>query len=173
VQITLPGGRSLRLAGRIDRVDQGPRGLVVTDYKTSRRSRLGVSDDRPLGKAADRLQLPIYGLAARQLVGHADDEVHVCYLSISDEPGSAHVSLGAEALAHLDRVVDVAATGIEGGLFPARPEGGTAWLQYVSCWYCDPDGLGTSAARSRWERKRDAAALARYVELTELGEVSR
>jgi hypothetical protein len=67
----------------------------------------------------------------------------------------------------LDQVVEITASGIEGGVFPAHPEGGTAWLHHVSCWYCDPDGLGTSSARARWERKRDDPALGAYVALVE------
>ncbi len=167
VEVPLPGGRVLRLAGRIDRVDAGPHGIVVTDYKTSRRSYLGVSEQHPLGRASDRLQLPIYGLAARTLLERPDDPVHVCYLSISDDPGRAVLTLDEGLLGLLDDVVEVTAGGIEGGLFPAHPEGGTAWLHHVSCRYCDPDGLGTASARARWERKRHDPVLGGYLALAE------
>jgi RecB family exonuclease len=173
VEVTLPGGRRLRLAGRIDRIDQAAGTIVVTDYKTSKKDRLGANEKHPLGRTADRLQLPIYGLAARQFLGRPDDEVHVCYLSVSDQPGVAQVPLNAETLAQLDRVVGVAAAGIEGGIFPCHPEGGTGWMHFISCWYCDPDGLGTSSARSRWERKRACPELEDYVALTEPGAVAQ
>jgi hypothetical protein len=70
-------------------------------------------------------------------------------------------------------VVGLAAAGIEGGMFPCHPEGGTGWMHFISCWYCDPDGLGTSSARSRWERKRACPELEDYVALTEPGAVAQ
>jgi RecB family exonuclease len=169
VEIDLPGGATLRLAGRIDRIDRGAGRIVVTDYKTSRRRSLMLGKDHPLGRASDRLQLPIYGLAARQLLERPDDAVHACYLCISDDPGVVVLALDDAIFDRLRGVIAVAAAGIEGGLFPAHPEGGTGWLRFVSCWYCDPDGLGTSSARARWERKRADPALAGYVALAEPG----
>jgi hypothetical protein len=46
-------------------------------------------------------------------------------------------------------------------------------MHFISCWYCDPDGLGTSSARSRWERKRACPELEDYVALTEPGAVAQ
>ena len=33
---------------------------------------------------------------------------------------------------------------------------------FPSCWYCEPDGLGTAARWSEWSRKRHDPVLARW-----------
>jgi ATP-dependent helicase/nuclease subunit B len=62
-----PEGRRVRLRGRIDRVDDGPGGAIVVDYKWSSR---GFERVRPedLEEGA-HLQLPVYLLALREIGG--------------------------------------------------------------------------------------------------------
>jgi RecB family exonuclease len=60
------GGESFRLVGVVDRVDQDPDGRVrVIDYKTAGASSYG---KRAL-EQGERLQLPLYALAARDALG--------------------------------------------------------------------------------------------------------
>jgi ATP-dependent helicase/nuclease subunit B len=59
VDVAMPDGLPLRLAGRIDRLDKGPDGAhAVLDYKTQPASRLR----RKAGDAEEDCQLPFYGL---------------------------------------------------------------------------------------------------------------
>lgn len=60
-------GREVLLRGRVDRVDRGPEGAVVIDYKYSAR---GFDRSRRDGVAeGSHLQLPIYLLAVRDALG--------------------------------------------------------------------------------------------------------
>ena len=60
--------------------------------------------------------------------------------------------------------VDVIVNGIEQGAFPQHPEP-TTRSQWVSCEYCDPDGLGVAEAERRFLRKATDPALEDYVGL--------
>lgn len=62
IELATPAGR-LRLMGSVDRVDEGPEGLEIIDYKTGRTKTPGDVRD---GKA---FQLPTYLAAISQLVG--------------------------------------------------------------------------------------------------------
>ena len=76
VVMSLADGRSLRFRGAADRVDVGDDGTVhVVDYKTGK-----AHDFRRLGpdnpdERGTKLQLPVYGVAARQFVGRPDAPV--------------------------------------------------------------------------------------------------
>ena len=62
--VDLGDGRVLRVAGKIDRIDEREDGaLVLRDYKTGRAPR----DDNQVFKGGRQLQIPFYVLAARQL----------------------------------------------------------------------------------------------------------
>jgi RecB family exonuclease len=62
-----PDGRRVGLRGRVDRVDEGPIGAIIVDYKWSRR---GFERVRPEDlEAGAHLQLPIYLLALREIGG--------------------------------------------------------------------------------------------------------
>ena len=51
--------------------------------------------------------------------------------------------------------------GIEAGVFPLVPKPPT-YQHYVSCWFCEPDGLGTAGPWADWERKQAHPSLARW-----------
>ena len=166
--VDLGDGRTLRLRGRIDRLDRATdAAVVVADYKTGSSSRFDdLKPETPLGDGT-KLQLPIYGLAVRD----ADPEataVRSEYWFVSTKGGWARVGYSvtdevAETLrAALRTVVD----GIEGGVFPQRPPA-PGWRPFVECAYCDPDGLGTGDRHRQWERLREAPALRPYVQRVE------
>src|SRR5688500_15410553 len=70
VEVLLPDGRTLRVRGRIDRVDITRDGTVhVVDYKTGslRGGYEQLSEDNPI-VGGTKLQLPLYGLAGRLAV---------------------------------------------------------------------------------------------------------
>jgi RecB family exonuclease len=168
VALALADGRSLRFRGSADRVDIGDDGTIhVIDYKT------GKSDDfRRLGpdnpdERGTKLQLPVYGMAAREFVGRADAPVQAHYWFISEREGFRRIgyTVDDQVLARVGATLATIVDGIERGAFPARPDAsGTPW---VTCPYCDPDGLGVADLRRDWERKRNHPAVAAYAEMAE------
>jgi ATP-dependent helicase/nuclease subunit B len=168
VVMPLPDGRELRFRGSADRVDVGDDGTIhVVDYKT------GKADDfRRLGpenpdERGTKLQLPVYGQAARQFVGRSDAQVQARYWFISDREGFRRIGYAVDdqVLARVGATLATIVDGIERGAFPARPDAsGKPW---VTCPYCDPDGLGVADRRRDWERKRNHPAIAAYAEMAE------
>jgi ATP-dependent helicase/nuclease subunit B len=168
VILSLADGRSLRFRGSADRVDIGDDGTIhVVDYKT------GKSDDfRRLGpdnpdERGTKLQLPVYGMAARQFIGRDDAPVQAHYWFISEREGFRRIGYAVDdqVLARVGATLATIVDGIERGAFPARPDAsGTPW---VTCPYCDPDGLGVADLRRDWERKRNHPAVAAYAGMAE------
>ena len=80
-ELTLPNQRVLALFGTVDRVDAGPDRVAVIDYKTGRSAPVRAED--PL-EGGTRLQLPIYGLAARRLLGREQAAIVAEYWQLDD-----------------------------------------------------------------------------------------
>jgi ATP-dependent helicase/nuclease subunit B len=172
VALPLPDGRVLQFAGAIDRLDLAEDGtLVVSDYKTGRStSYRGLTGDDP-HKHGTRLQLAIYAQAARAVHGVPDAPARADYWFVSDREGFARLGYSVDG-AVLDRVTGVLATiaeGIERGVFPSRPDDAGGF--YVSCRYCDPDGMGVTELRRDWEHMRDDPAVVAYAALAEPDEL--
>ncbi len=157
--LPLPDGRRIGFTGMIDRVDEMPDGrLVVTDHKTGSPRGLEKlsSDDPTLG--ASHFQLPVY--AARRApcwIGPRRPSRPGTRSSARSSGASrwrSTTSVWASVTAGLAAVV----AGIEAGVFPARPAQPT-FQPWVSCWFCEPDGLGTAGRWDEWERKRHAPEL--------------
>jgi RecB family exonuclease len=168
LHIDLGDGRTVRVRGRIDRVDRAADGtIVVADYKTGGSTRYrDLTADTPLADGT-KLQLPIYGLAIRDV--HADaPAVRTEYWFVSTKGRWERIGypLGDATVAQLRDAVRVIADGIASGLFPMRPPA-PVWRLWPECDYCDPDGLGTSDHYRAWERIRTDPALDRYVALVE------
>ena len=167
--IEIGHGRSLKIRGSIDRVDEtDDGGLLVIDYKAgSTRSYEKLSlDDPTLG--GSRLQLVLYDLAARRLRGAADSaDGHGAYWFVSSKGRFTEIGYPTNAarqqvLEAVGAVVD----GIGAGLFPMHPEE-PGWKPWVSCRYCEPDGMGTKDQWRDWQRKQRDPALATYLDLIE------
>ncbi len=127
IGITTPKGNQLELHGRLDRVDEGPAGAAVVDYKTSDPARLKKSLERP----GEDVQLPVYALLWGMPVAEA------LFLSM-DREKVAEVALGpgvqplADAVqARLCEVFDALAAGAP---LPAQGVEG-------ACEYCEARGL--------------------------------
>ena len=166
VAVPLPGGRHLVLKGSADRIDVGPDGIVVVDYKSGGAAPfagLGV-DDPTLGGA--KLQLPAYGYAARLALGSADVSAEYWFLH-RDAGRRVELPLTPAVEDTFRSALATIADGMAGGLFPHRPPEDDGWGDRVPCAYCDPDGLGTGEHRDRWARKRADPRLAAYVALVE------
>ncbi|HEY9559092.1 MAG TPA: PD-(D/E)XK nuclease family protein, partial [Acidimicrobiales bacterium] len=169
VEVALPDGRTLRVRGRIDRVDMGADGTVhVVDYKTGSASAYkNLDGDNPV-VGGTKLQLPIYGLAGRLAAGDQSAPVRAEYWFATTRGRfeRAGYDITDEVLETTIEVLDVIVRGIEGGVFPPHP-GELSTFLWVDCHTCDPDGLGTAELRRQWERKRHDPLLAEYAAMAE------
>ena len=149
--VELSDGRVLRFRGSADRVDVTDDGdLVVIDYKTgSKRPYLHLSEDDP-DRAGSRLQLPIYGRAARVAADRPDGDVWAGYWFITEKEHFAWEGYELTKVVdeRFDEVLRIIVDGIESGHFPQRPPEPT-WRPWVEC----------GVLRSRWARH--AGSLAR------------
>lgn len=165
--IELGDGRSLRLRGRIDRVDVAAGGAIrIVDYKTgSAEPYRGIPDD-PL-QGGEKLQLALYAAALRALHGDADLAVEAAYSFVTRKGSHQQIGyqVGADVVERLRQVLRAIVDGMAAGLFPQRPPAG--WTPWIACHYCDPDGLGTVDLERAWARIRTAPELAGYVALVE------
>lgn len=169
VALPVPQGEVL-MVGSADKVDVTRSGtLLVTDIKTgSRRSFLPIEkgDDPMVG--GTKLQLPVYAVAALDYAAAEHLDVHgveAQYWFVRKDRGKrVKVELSDDLSQAYADTIGTLVAGIADGLFPAKPpkDDDFGW---VRCWYCNPDGLGYTAARERWLRKRHAAALADLVAL--------
>ena len=153
------------LAGFIDRVDRtDDGGLVVTDYKTGK----GYGYDRipEVGKKAPndldlvdrgrKLQLVMYGLAARQRCGEASTPVESYYWFVETDGMHRGAPVDSEAERRLLHVIDVTVDGIRSGVFPAHP-GEDGYFGWESCRYCPFDRVCPTTRGEQWERLRTRA----------------
>jgi ATP-dependent helicase/nuclease subunit B len=167
VSLRLPDGRHVAFRGKADRLDVADDGAIeVLDYKTGRSdSYRDLNEDNPDARGT-RLQLVVYGLAARLREGTPDARVRAEYWFTSRK-GRFHrvgYEITPEVLERVSETVGRIVDGIEGGAFPNRPTVSSS-SPFVECPYCDPDGLGVVDLRHRVERKSKDPALADFVEL--------
>jgi DNA helicase-2/ATP-dependent DNA helicase PcrA len=119
--------------GRYDRVDEGPHGAVITDYKSSDVREQRRADER----ARDSLQLQLYALAWEAETGTVPASLELWFLD------SGVVGRASPDRRRLDRARATLATvaqGIRAGDFRARPD-------QVGCGYCPYRRICPSAAR--------------------------
>ncbi|MGH9276327.1 MAG: PD-(D/E)XK nuclease family protein, partial [Acidimicrobiales bacterium] len=170
VEVALPDGRTLRVRGRIDRVDIAADGTIhVVDYKTGSyyqgyRDLLGAD---PVG-GGTKLQLPLYGLAGRVAARDPKAPVRAEYWFVTAKGGFARCGyeITDAVLERTIEVLDVIVRGVDGGVFPPHPPALSTFFR-IACHICDPDGLGTAELRKQWDRKRDDPALRAYADLAE------
>jgi DNA helicase-2/ATP-dependent DNA helicase PcrA len=108
--------------GRYDRLDEGPDGVVVTDYKSSDVREKKKADAR----ARDSLQLQVYALAHQAETGRLPAAVQLHFLE------TGVVGRAVPDAARLEKAgqrIGQAAAGIRAGDFAARPD-------YLACGYC-------------------------------------
>ena len=163
LSLPLPDGSTLRLRGRVDRVDEGPDGLVAIDYKTGRASK--EAQDYASGSA---LQLPVYLHAVAQEFGRPAEEIRAEYWYASHRGEFKRSGLrGAEVLAS-ERFHDVLSTiadGIRQGRFfpyPGEPRGRQ---RRPNCTFCDYNPVCATDVDRRFEMKarQDQPAVRRFL----------
>ena len=110
LEIDLGDGRSLRVSGKIDRIDRRADGLVLRDYKTGRAPK----DDGGVFRGGKQLQIPFYVLAAAKLLpGEGVVDAFLDYVDggrqVAFRPDLAQ---GPEFRDLLRRLVDLVARGV-------------------------------------------------------------
>ncbi|HXH58386.1 PD-(D/E)XK nuclease family protein [Iamia sp.] len=167
VALPLPDGRHVQFKGKADRVDRtGAGGLLVADYKTgSDRDFVSLSEENP-DQGGTRLQLAVYGAAARAAVGEPDARVRAEYWFTSRKAGFTRrgYELTAAVTERISETLGLIVEGIERGTFPAHPTEQTG-APFNPCWSCDPDFLGVADLRRTWAEMADDPALAGYLTL--------
>ena len=167
VTISLGDGRSLRLRGAVDRVDETHDGeLIVIDYKTgSSRGYGNLSDEDPTPDGS-HLQLVLYGLAVRQILerGHATTRGQYWFVTRKGGFTTAGYAITPEVETRALRVVGRIVDGIRAGHFPQHPAL-PRFRPWVDCDYCEPDGLGLSHQYRDWARIQADPDLAAYLEV--------
>jgi len=163
VEIPVPSGRVL-LRGSADKVDLGADGTIyVTDVKTGGFSRYEAIESDPVA-GGTKLQLPVYAYAARARLGEQSTPVEASYWFVRRGGKRIPVPLTPEIEARYVDTLDVIVSSIAAGFFPPKAPEVPDFL-WVQCPYCNPDGLGHSEVRARWDRKRHDPTLERLVRL--------
>jgi hypothetical protein len=169
VHLALADGRSVGFWGLADRVDVADDGsLHVVDYKTGRATGYGGLDEDDPDLSGTRLQLPVYGQAARAWAGTPEARVRAEYWFTSSKGGFKRIGYDVTpgVLSLVGETLAVIVESIESGVFPAYPRA-TSTSPWVVCPYCDPDALGVADLRRSWNRKSGAPALAALRDLVE------
>ena len=169
--MALPDGRTLRVRGRIDRVDVAVDGTIhVVDYKTGsyHDGFKALAQRRPVG-GGTKLQLPIYGLAGRvgaaTTAGTRARRVLVRHHARAGSLAAATTSPTTCSSAPSRCSTSSCAGSTAASSRPIRPALSTFFR--IACQVCDPDGLGTAELRKQWDRKRHDPALQEYADLAE------
>lgn len=153
------GGRSLRFVGKIDRIDIGPRQAArVIDYKTG--GVYGEKDNRFRG--AQSLQLPLYLLAADEMLKHQGIPARAkeaLYYYATGRGGYRRIRFDRAALdarfAEFEAILKTIAAGIADGMFPQHPgKGGD------NCTWCEFQRVCGQGRVRLAERKADDQRLA-------------
>jgi ATP-dependent helicase/nuclease subunit B len=169
VSLPLPDGRTVRFRGFADRIDVADDGtLHVLDYKTGKPDEYrDLSEENPDSQGR-RLQLAVYGQAARLLYGTPDTPVRADYWFVS--AGGTFERRGyqvtPEVLTHVGRTVQTMVDGIEAGVFPSFPTA-LSTSPWTECPYCDPDNMGVTELRRRYEHKRNDPAMDAFVDFAD------
>lgn len=161
------GRRVLRFTGYIDRIDvHRTAGARVLDYKTG--GVFGVKEDAFSGGL--NLQLPLYLLAADQLLAHygvPGQAREAQYYYVTGRGGFRRVRFTREALdgrqGEFNMILETMADGIAAGLFPQAP-GETGG----NCGFCDFTWVCGSARVGLAERKVDDPAIKRLRDMWEI-----
>ena len=141
VTLELPGGRPVKFAGRLDRVDVTPAGARVIDYKSGSGGTERVRIKERLG-----VQLPVYRLALRQAGEHDYASITCLYRLVTRRGGFEDLDLpqGEEASERrLRALVAEAVALVDAGMFPRTTR--------QRCDYCD---VRYACGVSAWARAR-------------------
>nr|WP_246305992.1 PD-(D/E)XK nuclease family protein [Allobranchiibius huperziae] len=172
MELALGGGDVVRMRGSADLVMETETGaLIVVDIKTGSPTKFeDISTANPV-VGGTKLQLPAYAHAVRAKYGDPSSEVEALYWFHSPRAKKRiALELTEDVQAQYVNAVERLATAINSGIFPPRPPEKADYL-WVQCPYCNPDGLGHSDVRERWETIKTTPQLRELVTLIEPGAV--
>ncbi len=141
VALELPDGRTVRFAGRLDRVDVTPSGPRIIDYKSG-----GGGTERNHIKERLSVQLPVYRLAFRQAGGGDHASITCLYRLVTRRGGFEDLVLPQDEVASTRRLRALVATAValvDAGMFPRTTR--------QRCEYCD---VRYACGVSGWARAR-------------------
>jgi len=167
VVITLTNGAHVSLRGLIDRVDENPSRskIIVMDYKFGSAFLYRDMNKDPLG-GGRHLQLPVYALAASNALGKPAEVIALYWFATAKGKFEKKIVSLSEVETRFQKMVEIIASGIEQGLFPANP--GSTDNQAENCQYCDFDRICPANRDLLWERKSQSPELATYLKLGKL-----
>jgi len=140
-KLELPSGRSVRFAGRLDRVDTTPAGARIIDYKSG-----GGGTERNRIKERLSVQLPVYRLAFRQTGGEEYESITCLYRLVTRRGGFEDLDLPQSEAAserRLRALVADAVALVDAGMFPRTTR--------QRCEYCE---VRYACGVSAWARAR-------------------
>jgi hypothetical protein len=154
VVLALDDGGTVRFAGRVDRVDAGPSGARVIDYKSG-----NGGAERAALKERLSVQLPVYRLAVRQAGGAEHASIACVYRLVTRRGGFEDLELPEDEDASTRRLRELVAGAValvDAGLFPRTTR--------QRCEHCD---VRYACGISAWARarKREHELLASVVAL--------
>ena len=169
-------GESMRFRGLADRIDvgEGDAPALVIDYKTGSAYPYNALNKDPLDNGR-KLQLAVYSLAAKRILGREDARVIAAYAFVSARGGfelrpKEPIDYGSDDMsARFRYVAGEIVAGIRKGVFPANP-GGVGYGGFDNCRFCDFDSLCPSRRDVMWLRKSADPKAARYAKLIEPAE---
>ena len=169
-------GFSLRLRGKIDLVAVSPAGdqAQVLDFKSG--STGSYSDiEKDVTASGTKLQLPIYALIAREILGPAT-EISAAYWFVFEKGNKRlrpeHKISMEVAQEKFAPVLETIVGGIRAGNFPARPGDRDSWGDgppWKNCKHCDYSDACHSDRLILWDRKKSSSQLSGYLTLAEGG----
>jgi ATP-dependent helicase/nuclease subunit B len=176
--VELPTQGAVSFAGYVDRIDLTETGgLVVVDYKTGQGygydaipKHTKPDPDADLVDRGRKLQLLLYGLAARQLQGLPDADVQAWFWFV--ELGALHRGgpVTAAQEQRLEQVLDVVVGGIRDGVYPANP-GNETWKRnsqtWENCSFCAFDLVCPTTRVEQWSLFRRDPQVQMYAELVD------
>jgi RecB family exonuclease len=164
VLVQVPGHVPVRFRGKIDRVDRGPQGAHVIDYKTGGPDRYKKIDQEPFGRG-DAVQLPIYALAVGAT---ADAPVRADYWCVNERGSFTPFGfeVGRTEIEELGRIVGIHTETMAAGHFPANP-GPSELERGGPCTYCPYDSVCPPDRAQVWDRVRQDRGLVDYVTLVD------
>jgi RecB family exonuclease len=164
VTTPLDDGRAMQFRGRMDRVDRSADGrrLRVLDYKTGKGS-----TEKDQVEAGRNIQLPVYQLACRTLLGSGRGaRIDCSFRMVTRRRSHAEVALGADEAVVLQDLADTAG-GIrrlaESGIFPRVPAS-ERMCEWCRVGYACDELKSTRQAKQRHPALAELARLRQPVE---------
>ena len=170
----LRDGTPIHFRGMIDliAISKSGESALVLDFKSGNSGSFS-KIDKDVTDSGTKLQLPIYSLVAREILGDYAD-ISAAYWFVYHDTGirlrpKSRVGFDA-AQEQFDPVIETIVDGIREGNFPARPGDrdshgdGPAWK---NCKYCAYSDTCATDRQAQWNWKKSAPELAGYVLLAE------